>query len=159
MKNGDDSELKNFYESIYSSDIVDTETISNAESQLQSLLQIYLNYMQDNEIGRNSEKIESLSICISNLNSLKNGITLKHDIIDFKSNHLNKVYIIQSHDMDSNNEIEDADIENEGFLYTTVTSDRWKAIRHEDIAQFSGLVKQIPNSEKNDMISEMLSTA
>lgn len=159
VKNGDDSELKNFYESIYSSDIVDTETISNAESQLQSLLQIYLNYMQDNEIGRNSEKIESLSICISNLNSLKNGITLKHDIIDFKSNHLNKVYIIQSHDMDSNNEIEDADIENEGFLYTTVTSDRWKAIRHEDIAQFIGLVKQIPNSEKNDRISEMLSTA
>lgn len=159
VKNGDDSELKNFYESIYSSDIVDTETISNAESQLQSLLQIYLNYMQDNEIGRNSEKIESLSICISNLNSLKNGITLKHDIIDFKSNHLNKVYIIQSHDMDSNNEIEDVDIENEGFLYTTVTSDRWKAIRHEDLAQFIGLVKQIPNSENDGRISEMLNTA
>lgn len=159
VKNGDGSELKDFYESIYSSDIVDTETISSAESQLQSLLQIYLNYMQDNEIESNSEKIESLSICISNLNSLKKGIKLQHEISDFKSKKLNKVYIIQSSDVDSNNEKEYADIENEGFLYTTVTSDRWKAIRHEDIAQFIGLVKQIPNSDKNDRISEMLSTA
>lgn len=42
VKKGDDSELKNFYESIYSSDIVDTDIIDSAESQLQSLLQIYL---------------------------------------------------------------------------------------------------------------------
>lgn len=159
VKNGDDSELKNFYESIYSSDIVDTEIINSAESQLQSLLQIYLNYMQDNEIESNSEKIESLSICISNLNSLKEGIKLQHEISDFKSKQLNKVYIIQSSDVDSNNEKANADIENEGFLYTTVTSEQWKAIRHEDIAQFIGLVKQIPNSENNDRISEMLSTA
>lgn len=159
VKNGDGSELKDFYESIYSSDIVDTETISSAESQLQSLLQIYLNYMQDNEIESNSEKIESLSICISNLNSLKKGIKLQHEISDFKSKKLNKVYIIQSSDVDSNNEKEYADIENEGFLYTTVTSDRWKAIRHEDIAQFIGLVKQIPNSENDGRISGMLNTA
>lgn len=159
VKNGDGSELKDFYESIYSSDIVDTETISSAESQLQSLLQIYLNYMKDNEIESNSEKIESLSICISNLNSLKEGIKLQHEISDFKSKKLNKAYIIQSSDVDNNNEKENADIENEGFLYTTVTSDRWKAIRHEDLAQFIGLVKQIPNSENDGRISEMLNTA
>lgn len=159
VKKGDDSELKNFYESIYSSDIVDTDIIDSAESQLQSLLQIYLDYMQENDIEHNSEKIESLSICISNLDDLKKGIKLQHEISDFKSKQLNKVYIIQSSDVNSNNKKENADIENEGFLYITVTPDRWKAIRHEDIAQFIGLVKQIPNSDKNDRISEMLSTA
>lgn len=159
VKNGDDSELQSFYESIYSSDIVDTKIIDSAESQLQSLLQTYLNYMQDNEIESNSEKIESLSVCISNLNSLKKGIILQREISDFKSNQLNNVYIIQSSDMDSNNEKENADIENKEFLYTTVTSDQWKAIRLKDIAQFIGLVKQIPNSENNDRISEMLNTA
>lgn len=84
---------------------------------------------------------------------------MQHEISDFKSKKLNKVYIIQSSDVDSNNEKEYADIENEGFLYTTVTSDRWKAIRHEDIAQFIGLVKQIPNSENDGRISGMLNTA
>lgn len=159
VKKGDDSELKNFYESIYSSDIVDTDIIDSAESQLQSLLQIYLDYMQENDIEHNSEKIESLSICISNLDDLKKGIKLQHEISDFKSKQLNKVYIIQSSDVNSNNKKENADIENEGFLYITVTPDRWKTIRHKDIAQFIGLIKQTSNSENNDKINKMLNTA
>lgn len=160
VKEGDDSELKSFYESIYSSEIVDTDIIDSAESQLQSLLQIYLKYMQENEIESNSEKIESLSICISNLNSLKKGIILQEKISKFKSNQLNNVYIIKSSETDNNNETEDADIEKgEEFFYTTVTLEQWKTIRHKDIAQFIGLIKQMPNSENNDQISEMLNTA
>lgn len=152
VKKGDGSELKSFYESIYSSDIVDTDIIDSAESQLQSLLQIYLDYMQENEIENNSGKIESLSICISNLGDLKKGITLQREISKFKSEQLDKSYIIKNSDMDSNNE-------NEGLLYTIVTLKQWKTIRHKDIAQFIGLIKQMPNSENNDKISGMLNTA
>lgn len=160
VKKGDDSELKSFYESIYSSDIVDSDNIDNAETQLQSLLQTYLNDLQENEIESNSEKIESLSICISNLNSLKKGIMLQKKISEFKSNQLNNVYIIKSSESDNTNETEDTDIENgEEFIYTTVTLEQWKTIRHKDIAHFIGLIKQMPNSENNDQISEMLNTA
>lgn len=159
VKKGDDSELKSFYESIYSSNIVDSDNIDNAETQLQNLLQTYLNDLQENEIESNSEKIESLSICISNLNSLKKGITLQHEISDFKSDQLSKSYIIKNHNIDSDNEKDNADNENGALLYTTVTVEQWKTIRHKDIAQFIGLIKQIPTSENNDRINEMLDTA
>lgn len=150
VKNGDDSELESFYESIYSSDIVDRDIIESAELQLRNLLKIYLKDMQDNEIERNAEKIESLSICISNLNGLKKGVILQDEISEFKSNQLKNVYIIQSYDMESNNE---------EIIYTTVTSEQWKTKRLNDMAQFIGLIKQMPNSENNDRISEMLNTA
>lgn len=160
VKNVDNTELQSFYKSIYSSDIIDTDIIDSAETQLQSLLQTYLNDLQENEIESYSEKIESLSICISNLNSLKKGLILQEKISEFKSNQLKNVYIIKNSETDNTNETEDNEIKNEeDFSYTIVTSEQWKNTRHKDIAQFIGLSKQMPNSENDDKISEMLNTA
>ena len=155
VKNADNSDLSNFYQSIYSSNIVDTKTIKDAVSQLQTLIKTYLDLMQDNEIERNSEKIESLSKCISDLDSLKKGIELKQHITTFKSENLKVGYII-----DSNKENAD---KNKSSIYKIVTPDEWKEIRHKDLVEFLGYVKQISNSEKNsendEEISKMLDTA
>ena len=164
VNNANNSDLKDFYESIYSSDIVDPDTIKNAESQLKELIKTYLDFIQDNKIEIDSEKskkIESLSICISNLDSLKEGINLKKQIATFKSDKLKVGYIIQKSTMD--NKKENADIENESSLSKKVTPKKWKEERQEHLVSFIELVKQISNSEKNsendEEISKMLDTA
>lgn len=160
VKEGDDSELQSFYESIYSSDIVAVEKIEDAEEKLQNLLQIYLNNLKENEIESNSSKVESLSMCISNLEKFKECVILQNEISAFKLNQLNKVYIIQNDERDSSKRVEETGVESDDeFSYVIVTPEQWKAVRHADVAQFIGLIKQMPSSEENTTLSEMLNTA
>lgn len=160
IEDGDDSKLQSFYQSIYSSDIVDAEKIGQAEGDLRELLLIYLDNLKKNEIDSETAKVESLSMCIANLEKLKEGLLLQNEINAFKFNQLSKVYIIQSDDKDSGAGAEGSVIENDDeFSFITVTPEQWIAVRHKDVAQFIGLIKQMPSSEENIALKEMLNTA
>lgn len=144
--------LQNFYESIYSSDTMIQEDLDKAISELQQIISTYIK----NSETVDSELVDSLVICIENLDKLNKCKDLKDEIERFEKENLAQTYIVSLSDVqncDSSTDSEtnvstNTESPNMKLLESDINriqETEWNEARHNDVAKFITLVKSLPD--------------
>ena len=143
-------DLQNFYESIYSSDALSSETLDDSINELKQIITTYIK--NSDEID--SEDIQNLSVCISYLEELNKSRKVRSQIEEFEEYQLNQAYIIvfptessQTFDGETNTESESQNISLTSYNYMQMEEAEWREARHKDVASFISILKALPDFE------------
>lgn len=134
---GEGLTLQNFYNSVYSTDILTQEELEEARDNLQQIVSVYI--QNSDEI--NEENVSALVECIEWLDKLNQCKEVRDKVEQFETNNLAKTYVIISGDpenMGASNipattEIEQVDVS------------AWNTARRTDVTEFISIVKSLPD--------------
>ena len=153
-------DLQKIYEVIYSSENVSEEDVAGALSDLKAIIAKYLE--KTDEI--NNDVAQGISSCVVYLSEFQKYLELKNSITVFEDNVLNQVYLIkvdkkelgsdETAESERESSLDDESpeprphttVDSEGnILYNEVTSEQWRQLRREDMAQYIRLLKTLPD--------------
>ena len=134
---GEGLTLQNFYNSVYSADILTQEELEKARDNLQQIVSVYI--QNSDEI--NEENVSALVECIEWLDKLNQCKEVRDKVEQFETNNLAKTYVIIS-----------GDPENMGASNIPVTTEieqvdvsAWNTARRADVTEFISIVKSLPD--------------
>lgn len=123
-------DLDNFYQAIYSTDILSTDIFNDATNDLKGIISDYI--VSDSDIDENL--IRELTGCVEFLNTLEQCKTASEKIQSFEDNNLSRSYIIGEIDGNDNGNVQFVD------------ADKWNQIRRQDISEFISIIKAVPDA-------------
>lgn len=134
---GEGLTLQNFYNSVYSTDILSQEELEKARDNLQQIVSVYI--QNSDEI--NEENVSALVECIEWLDKLNQCKEVRDKVEQFETNNLAKTYVIISGDPENigassipaTTEIEQVDVS------------AWNTARRTDVTEFISIVKSLPD--------------
>lgn len=165
--------LDNVYNTIYSTINIDDEKVSDAISDLKSIINAYINTYDTDAID--DDILSNLSTCITYLGEFEKYKNLDQKINDFESDVLQKVYVIEyettteksndSTDISDNtaetvteensndilqatSQISSNDTttkESESDRLNKISKTEWNKVRRENIGDFIDIVKSLPD--------------
>lgn len=154
--------LQNFYEALYSPEIIDDNILENALNDLNEIIVTYIN----NSDTIDTDRINALSQCITYLEELQKVRAVDDKITSFQNEQLNKTYIIdffdstqsESDDKSSTAFTSMDDSDKSKYNYNRISEEKWNEERHKDMATFIDIAKSLPDIQiliQNDDLSTL----
>lgn len=123
-------DLDDFYQAIYSTDILSTDVFNDAANDLRGIISDYI--VSNSDFDENL--IRELTGCVEFLSTLEQCKTVSEKIQSFEDNNLSKSYIICEESRKSTDKVQ------------FVNADKWNQIRRQDITEFISIIKALPDA-------------
>lgn len=123
--------LQNFYEAIYSTNILTEQELENAENELKNIISAYIQSADMID----EESIASLSQCIEYLDILNRSKAMKDKIEKYEEENLAVTYIVSS----------ELSSENNADSIRRIGEEVWNEARHRDVSEFISIIKLLPD--------------